>query len=49
MKGYIAARSRCYYSVVSTKDLDSGKWKRKWLGGHGTKKEAEKTLKEAVA
>jgi excisionase family DNA binding protein len=49
MKGHIANKNGRYYPVLSIKDLGTGKWKRKWLAGYKTKKEAQKTLTEAMA
>ena len=34
--------------MISIKDPGTGKWKRKWLSGHKTKREAEKARAEAV-
>ena len=49
MKGHIANKNGRYYPVISIKDPGTGKWKRKWLPGHKTKREAEKAKAEAVA
>lgn len=49
MRGHIAIKNGRYYPVISIKDPGTGKWKRKWLAGHRTKREAEKTRAEAVA
>ena len=48
MRGHIAVKNGRYYPVLSIKDPATGKWKRKWLSGHRTKHEAEKTCAEAV-
>jgi len=48
MRGHIATKNGRYYPVISTKDPATGKWKRKWLSGHKTKREAEKARAEAV-
>ena len=48
MRGHIAVKNGRYYPVISTKDLATGKWKRKWLSGFRTKREAEKARAEAV-
>lgn len=48
MRGHIAEKNGRYYPVISMKDTASGKWKRKWLPGHKTKREAEKACAEAV-
>ncbi len=49
MKGCITKKNGRYYTIISLKDPGSGKWKRKGLGGYRTKKEAQKTLTEAVS
>jgi len=49
MRGHIAVKNGRYYPVISIKDPATGKWKRKWLSGHRTRREAEKTRAEAVA
>ena len=49
MRGHIATKNGRYYPVISTKDPATGEWKRKWLTGHRTKREAEKARAEAVA
>ena len=48
MRGHIATKNGRYYPVISIKDPGSGKWKRKWLSGYRTKREAEKARAEAV-
>ena len=48
MRGHIAVKNGRYYPVISMKDPATGKWKRKWLRGHRTKREAEKARAEAV-
>ncbi len=48
MRGHIAKKSDRYYPVISMKDPGTGKWKRKWLSGYRTKREAEKARAEAV-
>ncbi len=48
MKGHIALKNGRYYPVISLKDPATGKWRRKWLSGHRTKREAEKARAEAV-
>ena len=48
MRGHIAIKNGRYYPVISIKDPATGKWKRKWLSGHKTKREAEKARAEAV-
>ncbi len=48
MRGHIAVKNARYYPVISIKDPATGKWKRKWLPGHKTKREAEKACAEAV-
>ena len=48
MRGHIAQKNRRYYPVISIKDQGTGKWKRKWLSGFRTKREAEKARAEAV-
>ncbi len=48
MRGHIATKNGRYYPVISTKDPATGKWKRRWLSGHKTKREAEKARAEAV-
>ena len=48
MKGHIAKKNGRYYPVISQKDMATGKWKRIWLSGHRTKREAEKARAEAV-
>jgi len=49
MKGHIAKKNGRYYPVISLKDPATGKWKRKWLGGHRSKRDAERARAEAVA
>jgi hypothetical protein len=49
LKGHIAKKNGRYYPVISQKDPATGKWKRIWLSGHRTKREAEKERAEAVA
>jgi len=49
MRGHIATKNGRYYPVISIKDPATGTWKRKWLSGHRTRREAEKTRAEAVA
>ena len=49
MRGHIAEKNGRYYPVISEKDPATGEWKRKWLTGHRTKREAEKARAEAVA
>jgi len=49
LKGHIAKKNGRYYPVISQKDMATGKWKRIWLPGHRTKREAEKAQAEAVA
>ncbi|MFC1958497.1 tyrosine-type recombinase/integrase [Chloroflexota bacterium] len=49
MRGHIAIKNGRYYPVISIKDPATGKWKRKWLSGHKTKRDAEKATTEAVA
>jgi len=49
MRGHIATKNGRHYPVISIKDPGTGKWKRKWLSGHKTKREAEKAKAEAVA
>jgi len=48
LKGHIAKKNGRYYPVISQKDMATGKWKRIWLSGHSTKREAEKARAEAV-
>lgn len=48
MEGHIAKKNGRYYPVISIKDPGTGKWKRKWLPGHKTKREAEKAKAEAI-
>ena len=48
MRGHIATKNGRYYPVISIKDPATGKWKRKWLPGHRTKREAEKACASAV-
>jgi len=48
MRGHIAVKNGRYYPVISMKDPATGKWKRRWLSGHRTKREAEKAKAEAV-
>jgi len=48
MRGHIAVKNGRYYPVISVKDPATGKWKRKWLTGHTTKREANKACAEAV-
>ena len=48
MRGHIAEKNHRYYPVISMKDPATGKWKRKWLSGHRTKREAERARAEAV-
>ena len=48
MRGHIAEKNGRYYPVISIKDQGTGKWKRKWLSGFRTKREAEKARAEAV-
>jgi len=48
MRGHIAAKNGRYYPVISIKDPGNGNWKRKWLPGYRTKREAEKARAEAV-
>ncbi|MFC1971871.1 tyrosine-type recombinase/integrase [Chloroflexota bacterium] len=48
MRGHIAVKNGRYYPVISLKDPGTGKWKRKWLSGHKTKREAERARDEAV-
>ncbi|MBA7610845.1 hypothetical protein ES703_18059 [subsurface metagenome] len=48
MRGHIAVKNGRYYPVISIKDPATGKWKRRWLSGHKTKREAEKAKAEAV-
>ncbi len=48
MRGHIAVKNGRYYPVISFKDPATGKWKRRWLPGHKTKREAEKARAEAV-
>ena len=48
MRGHIATKNGRHYPVISIKDPGTGKWKRKWLPGHKTKREAEKARAEAV-
>ena len=48
MEGHIAEKNGRYYPVISIKDPGTGKWKRKWLPGHKTKREAQKARAEAV-
>ena len=48
MIGHMAEKNGRYYPVISIKDPGTGKWKRKWLPGHKTKREAEKTRASAV-
>ena len=49
MRGHIATKNCRYYPVISIKDPGTGQWKRKWLPGHRTKREAEKAKTEAVS
>ena len=49
MRGHIAVKNGRYYPVISIKDPGTGIWKRKWLSGCRTKREAEKARAEAVA
>jgi len=39
MRGHIAVKNGRYYPVISIKDPATGKWKRKWLSGHRTRRE----------
>jgi hypothetical protein len=48
MEGHIAEKNGRYYPVISIKDPGTGKWKRKWLPGHRTKREAQRATAEAV-
>jgi len=48
MRGHIAVKNGRYYPVISMKDPATGKWQRRWLSGHRTKREAEKARAEAV-
>ena len=48
MRGHIAVKNGRYYPVISIKDPATNKWKRKWLPGHRTKREAEKARAEAI-
>ena len=48
MRGHIALKNGRYYPVISQKDPATGKWKRKWLPGHRTRREAEKARAGAV-
>ncbi len=48
MRGHIAVKNGRYYPVISQKDPATGKWKRKWLPGHRTRREAEKARAQAV-
>ncbi len=48
MRGHIAVKNGRYYPVISIKDPGTGIWKRKWLSGCRTKREAEKARAEAV-
>ena len=48
MRGHIAQKNGRYYPVISIKDPGTGTWKRKWLSGCRTKREAEKARAEAV-
>lgn len=45
--GHIAKKGSRYYPVLSKKDMGSGKWKRHWLDGYRTKREAKKAMVEA--
>jgi len=47
MRGHIAEKNGRYYPVISIKDQATGKWRRKWLSGFRTKREAEKARAEA--
>ena len=49
MKGHIATKGKRHYPVVSLRDPATGKWKRKWMSGHRTKREAQRALTQAVA
>jgi len=49
MRGHIATKNGRYYLVISMKDPATGQWKRKWLSGYRTKREAEKARAEAVS
>ena len=48
MRGHIAPKNGRYYPVISIKDPATGRWKRKWLTGYKTKREAEKACASAV-
>jgi hypothetical protein len=48
MRGHVAKKGRRWYPVVDVRDLDTGERKRKWHGGHDTKREATRALTEIL-
>jgi hypothetical protein len=48
MRGSIINRNGHYSVVLSSKDSETGKWKRQWIGVKGNYRDAERKLSELV-
>jgi integrase len=48
MRGHVAKKGRRWYPVVDMRDPATGERKRKWHGGHDTKREAARALTEIL-
>jgi Arm DNA-binding domain len=48
MRGHVAKKGKRWYPVVDVRDPATGERKRKWHGGHDTKREATRALTDIL-